>query len=387
MQTHNYGEDPYSVEASQLANRRKLAELLMAQSLSPSPVYSNKAGIAKMLTGLLGGLERGAAEKGERDLAERKSRASKEEMEGILAAAQSPEGTPGRAQLAELLARSSNPDRQKAGLGVLLARPEKPEEYTLPEGGKRYRGPQLIAENPKVEKPEKEPESVRAIRAQMEAAGIDPNSDIGKGLFRKALEKATSHQQPTQVTVNTGKKFGETLATEVAQQVAQSADAARGAVDTLNTAKQIETALASGKVMAGPGTTGIMFIQQAINAPSTEEGRVQTRQVIQGLARMTLAARKQLKGQGQVSDFEGKLLAKAESGDIDALTIPEIQAIVKTATRVANGSIVQHQSYLKKIESDPELKGLAPFFNIQTPGAGGGNPAIDELLNLYGPKK
>ena len=137
MQTHNYGEDPYSVEASQLANRRKLAELLMAQSLSPSPVYSNKAGIAKMLTGLLGGLERGAAEKGERDLADRKSRASKEEMEGILAAAKGEEGTPQRAQLAELLARSSNPHNAQAGLAMLLKPPVK---LDWKDGGDRWVG-------------------------------------------------------------------------------------------------------------------------------------------------------------------------------------------------------------------------------------------------------
>lgn len=297
---------------------------------------------------------------------------------------QTPEGSPDRARLARLLLQSANPNAAKAGLALLTERPKAPERFNLAPGHvvKDATG-RVIADNPKAAEPEKEPETVRSMKAAMKASGVDPDSPQGRQVFELWLKKQTTHQPATKVEVNTGKKFGETLATEVAQQVAQSSEAARGAVDTLNTAKQIEGALASGKVMAGPGTSALMFVQQAIGAPSTEEGRVKTREVIQGLSQMTLAARKSLKGQGQVSDFEGKLLAKAASGDIDNLTVPEIQSLVKTATRLANSSITQHQSYLKKIQSDPELKGLAPFFDISTPQSGG-NPAVEDLLKKYG---
>jgi hypothetical protein len=379
MNVLDFAEDPGAVEAAQIQRRMQLAQMIASQGMNGAPVYSNKAAVAKALQGMLGSMEVNNAEKAQRELAQRRSDEKQQEMAGIIEAAQAGEGK--RGELAKLLAGSKNPAMQQAGLKLMMEKPEQ-EAYTLPEGGRRYKGDKLIAENPKPVVAEKEPEAIRTMRASMTAAGIDPASPQGQQIFDAYLKKQTTHQPATNVQVNTGKKFGETLATEVAQQVAQSSESARGAVDTLNTAKQIEAALASGKVMAGPGTSGLMWVQQAIGAPSTEEGRVKTREVIQGLSQMTLAARKSLKGQGQVSDFEGKLLAKAASGDIDNLTIPEIQALTKTAVRLANGSITQHQAYLKKIQSDPELKGLAPFFDINAPAADS-NPTADSLVNKY----
>lgn len=404
MNTYDFST-PDDAEAFQNARSRALNEAMMAQAINGGPVYSDRAALARVLMGALSGAQLQGVARKERDLAAKKEAGRQAEMGQLFEFInQRPTQGPGmpqmddegnplpgnmeqtaakRMELARAMLGSRNPMLQQVALGALS--PKEEEAYTLPEGAERWRGGKLIASNPKTKEPDKEPESVRALKAQMQAAGIDPTSPMGKSIFEAAIKKQTTHQPATKVEVNTGKKFGETLATEVAQQVAQSADAARGAVDTLNTAKQIETALASGKVMAGPGTTGIMWVQQAIGAPSNAEGLVKTREVIQGLSQMTLAARKQLKGQGQVSDFEGKLLAKAASGDIDSLTIPEIQTLVKTATRLANGSITQHQQYLKKIESDPELKGLAPFFNLSIP-QGDSNPAIDEILKLYPPK-
>lgn len=380
MKTYDLSEDPHAVEAAQIEQRMRLAQLISQQGMASQPLYSNKAAAAKVLTSMLGGMQMRDAEKEQRALAERRTAGRQEEMGRIIEAAQGGEGR--RAELAKLLAMSKNPGMAQAGLAMMTERP-KSEEFTLKPGETRFRGSAQVASVPK--EPEKEPDAVRTMKANMKAAGIDAESPQGQQVYQAWLKKQTTHQPAASMTVNTGKKFGETLATNVAEQVAQSAEAARGAVDTLNTAKQIETALASGKVMAGPGTSGLMWVQQAIGAPSTEEGRVKTREVIQGLSQMTLAARKSLKGQGQVSDYEGKLLAKAASGDIDNLTIPEIQALTKTAVRLANGSITQHQSYLKKIQNDPELKGLAPFFDISTP-QGESNPAIDDILKLYPPK-
>jgi hypothetical protein len=378
MPSYDLSLDPYGVEASQNDRRRQLAEMLVSQGMSPTPVYSNGAGIAKAMMIALGQMDAGKADRDQQALAQRRTGDQQAEMGRIIEAA----GGTDRAALAKILAQSSEPSYRQAGLGMLI-KPDKEEEpYTLKPGEIRYgHGGKVLAAAP--DKPEKEPDAVRTFKAALEGAGIDPASDMGKHLFQQFVTRQATHQPAPSVTVNTDKKFGQVLAGEVAQQVAQSADAARGALDTLNTAKQINDAIASGKVMAGPGTSGIMFMQQAIGAPSTQDGLVQTRQVIQGLSQMTLNSRKQLKGQGQISDFEGKLLAKAASGDIDNLTVPEIKSLVSTATRLANSAITQHKSYLDKIKADPELKNLAPFFDFQVPQAGS-NPSVDELVKKYG---
>jgi hypothetical protein len=206
---------------------------------------------------------------------------------------------------------------------------------------------------------------------------------VRKQLYAQFASRQATHAPATNVTVNTGKKFGETLAEDVAKQVSQSRDAAQGAVGTLQTSKQIMDALDSGKVMAGPGTSGVMFLQQVFGNPNSAEGLVQTRKVVQGLSQMTLNSRQSLKGQGQISDFEGKLLAKAASGDIDGLTIPEIRAIVETSNRIANGVITQHQANLQNMQKDPNLKQLVPYFDVTTAPTGS-NPQIQDLLRKYG---
>jgi hypothetical protein len=121
MNTVDLSGDPYAIEAQQLEQRRKLAELIATGAMQGGPVYSNKAGIARALTGLVAGMDQGAAERGQRDLAEKKQTARRDEMGKIFDAAQNPD----RAQLARLLAQSSDPGLNQAGLGLLLKGPGK----------------------------------------------------------------------------------------------------------------------------------------------------------------------------------------------------------------------------------------------------------------------
>lgn len=127
MKTYDYGEDSAAVEGRHLAQRKKLAELLMSQSVNGGPIYSNKAGIARALTGLIAGMDMGQAERGEKDLAQRRESERRAEMERIVGAAESPEGSPLRAQFAKLLATSNNPTYAQAGLAMLMKGPGKLE--------------------------------------------------------------------------------------------------------------------------------------------------------------------------------------------------------------------------------------------------------------------
>lgn len=338
---------------------------------------------------------------------------------GVPSAAVSPagQGGGGRMNLARLLANSADPGMRQAGLSLAMKGPESPlvkeaggQIFVMSPDGTRLLaqhggGAELAKFDPKDYTPDswaafersgrkdttalrrfdKPPETVQSFEAALANAGIDKTSPLYKQLYSQFATRMATHQPGTNVTVNTGKKFGETLATDLAQQVSQSADAARGAVDTLGTAKQIEAALASGKVMTGPGTTGVLLMQQILNQPSTEEGRAKTREVIQGLSQMTLNSRKTLKGQGQISDFEGKLLERAASGDIDRLTVPEIKTLVDVAKRNANGVLSQHKTFLGNLRGDPETAGLAKYYEVQMPDFGA-STNVDDLVKKYGGK-
>jgi hypothetical protein len=115
--------DPYGVEASQIARRQQLAQLLLQQSINGGPVYSSKAGIARALQGALAGFDQGQADKAQRELADKREGDRQQEFSRIFDAAQNPD----RSTLAKLLTQSKDPGLSQAGLGMLLKGPSKLE--------------------------------------------------------------------------------------------------------------------------------------------------------------------------------------------------------------------------------------------------------------------
>ena len=76
-----------------------------------------------------------------------------------------------------------------------------------------------------------------------------------------------------------------------------------------------------------------------------------------------MEARKELAGQGQVTENEAKAVEKAMSGDINELTIGELRLLSDLNKRAAQLTIQQHQSYLENIPQGAE--GLRGFFNVR----------------------
>ena len=206
MRTYDLSGDPAAVEAQQIEQRMRLAQLLAAKGMSDGPVYSNRAGLAKMLTGVLGNVQMRGAEKEQRALAERQQAAKRSEMDAILAATQGdagylPQGAPqvddegnampgapkgpDRMKLAALLARSSNPNLQQAGLALAMKGPPEEESFSLKPGEKRFRGSRVVAEVPveaKAEKPQRMEIGGSVIEFGPEGAKVvykgDPKRDI-----------------------------------------------------------------------------------------------------------------------------------------------------------------------------------------------------------------
>jgi hypothetical protein len=170
--------------------------------------------------------------------------------------------------------------------------------------------------------------------------------------------------------------LGGGIAKEIGPMAAASAQQANGAIQQLQTSDQIIKAVDSNTVLSGPGATfklrGLQIGQVlGVGGKDASESISNTRSVIQGLAQATVAARGALKGQGQVSDFEGRLLEKAASGNIDDMTADEIRQVAVVNKRLSNQLIGQHKKFIGKIaeHKDPAISGLAQFFDINAPEA------------------
>ena len=94
----------------------------------------------------------------------------------------------------------------------------------------------------------------------------------------------------------------------------------------------------------------------------------QTRNAIQGIAKLALGARQSLKGQGQISDMETKLLQKAESVDgIENITVPELKILADMAERGARIKIKRNKANQDKLMKYDGSGELADFLAVEEP--------------------
>ena len=194
---------------------------------------------------------------------------------------------------------------------------------------------------------------------ELRTGNIDPMSPDGKRLVRSFIEKKGTPQQGT--TINLG--------AEVPPMITESYNAAEGALTTHDAVQRANQAISQGLVTLGPTATIRNKINQVsqimgVGGKTTDEQLVNTRNVMRSLAQFSLAARKQLKGQGQVSDFEGKLIVKAESGEIDDMTMPELKGFLTVTDRLAKRQYDNYQRKFKAIKQNERMKPLAPFYEL-----------------------
>ena len=82
---------------------------------------------------------------------------------------------------------------------------------------------------------------------------------------------------------------------------------------------------------------------------------------------MTLQARGELKGQGQVTEYEQKLLERARSGDIDRLSIGEIRTILDISERTQRYWLQENRSIVEKLKSQGGATDAIPFLEVDEP--------------------
>jgi hypothetical protein len=240
--------------------------------------------------------------------------------------------------------------------------------------------------------PEGTPAEQRMFDAYM---NMTPPQQAAFDKFRMATKPTTN------ISVSaTTSPAGKSLAEPVGKLAAASAGRAEGATEIMNTANYVREALNSGNVIAGPLAGVRTKFAQVLELAGVgdKEKLTATRTAIQGMADLTLQSRAELKGQGQITDAETKLLERARSGDIADMTIAELQTVVSVSQRLAGRLWSNHQTLLGRMKNDPAAADVYQYYtpNAAMPQALGEGKSVSEqekkdrldgLKTIFGAKR
>lgn len=183
--------------------------------------------------------------------------------------------------------------------------------------------------------------------------------------YQKELKKAGA----TNVSTKVETKMGDSLAGQIGPMVKDTYNAAQGAVQQADAAGRIIRSIDSGKIIAGPAAGLRMKASQigqllGVTGKDDAETIARSRDVIRGLAEMTLQGRKQMTGQGSITESEGKLAEKANSGNIEDLTPAEIKQLARASLRAAKFIYQVHTSNLQTMRENPDTAKLSLFYKV-----------------------
>lgn len=144
---------------------------------------------------------------------------------------------------------------------------------------------------------------------------------------------------------------------------------AQGATMQIDASDRVIQAIDSNKVIAGPMASPQLKLAQigsalGITGANTNETIANTRQAIRGFAELTLQGRKSMRGEGAITESEGKLAEKAFSGDIDSLTPAEIKQIANASKRASEYQLSEYNRKLDTLAKDPNSATLVDFYRV-----------------------
>ncbi|MFM9928214.1 hypothetical protein VLK31_34965 [Variovorax sp. H27-G14] len=147
----------------------------------------------------------------------------------------------------------------------------------------------------------------------------------------------------------------------------ESSEAANSATQSVASAQRMQQALDSDKVLSGPGASlrlRGMQIASTLGIPGKDDAEkiANTRSAIQDMAKLTLEGRKQMSGQGAITNQESALAERATSGSIDDLTAPEIRQLAQAAERSGRWKYAQHEAKMQAMSSDPAMAGNVALY-------------------------
>lgn len=209
------------------------------------------------------------------------------------------------------------------------------------------------------------------------AGGFKPNAPL-IGVKKDVAKAGASNVSLSANTAN--KPFLSEIGKGVGEQVVNDFSGARAAQQVLNNVTQIEGALKN--VIAGPAAGARIKLSQigevlGVNGADATEQLQNTRQVMQGLARQEMAAAAGMKGQGQITESERAILRKAESGNIDEITVPEMKTLLGALRKTSQYRMNVHNENMGRLRKDPNAAGVVDYMSLPSAGPSGGGSVID----------
>jgi hypothetical protein len=228
----------------------------------------------------------------------------------------------------------------------------QPERVTLSEGQQVFemtpQGFVPVAGAPKTEKPS-------AVRSDWLAAMDDRRKaglpTISFEQYQENLKRAGA--QPLEV------KIGPTTATKLIDAAIERANAselaAGGAAQTLRTISDLKPVLSAG-VLSGPlsGQTAVvarLASSLGVTGQNTQELLNRTSLAMQRLASLELSAAEQMRGQGAITEGERALIARAAGGNLQSLTVGEVNSLLDALERTAKFKIQGHQANVRRLRN------------------------------------
>ena len=199
--------------------------------------------------------------------------------------------------------------------------------------------------------------------------GLDENGNVVPNQPLVQAKKEISKAGAPNVNVKTDVKMGESLGAQVGPIMKEASEQATAAATQVQVAQNLVKALDSNKIFAGTGADTKLQLAQigdslGITGKDTQEKLANTRQLVQSLAQLTLEGRKQMKGQGQVTDQESKLAERAISGDLN-FTPTELRVLAGAADRSGRAVYGNYQRKIDALKQNPNVNALAPYYEAQ----------------------
>jgi hypothetical protein len=204
---------------------------------------------------------------------------------------------------------------------------------------------------------------------------------VGQGYKGGFTDFIRSGTPSTNVSVSMDKG----VASQIGPMLKDERIQAQGAASQVDAADRVIQAVDTNKIIAGPTASAQLRLAQVgsvlgITGADTAETIANTRQAIRGFAELTLQGRKSMRGEGSITESEGKLAERAFSGDIDSLTPAEIKQLANASKRSAEFSLGEYNRKLDVLRKDPATAQLAPFYEINR------MPAAPAAVKRFNPR-
>lgn len=229
--------------------------------------------------------------------------------------------------------------------------------------------------------------------ARRVAGYLFPNKDFSQPLTANESKALNDELQRLELAkrkagatnVNVGdKSFSTEFGKGVAGSVETTFNNAQAAQSTISTIQGIRPLIKAG-VYAGPLSSDVRAINQlssslGIASGTTDEKLARTAEAMQGLAQLEMNAAAAMKGQGQITENERALIARAAAGNLKDFTQKEVLTLLDAMEKTSKSKIKTHEKNLGLLRKRTDTAQLADFYALgdnqqQAPAAAVPTPA------------